>query len=109
MVRLVNNDHADRVERTNRIASHTQRLNHADDERVFQVALVTLDAPDRRAGTKLTDAFDPLVRQKLFVDDDECSCFHRARDCETGCRLAHARVERKDTVAFILVVIRETP
>ena len=106
MVRLVHDDHADRVKRTDRIASHAQRLNHADDEWMFQVALVTLDTPDRRTGTKLTDAFDPLVGQKLFVDDDQRSGFHSARDCEAGCRLAHARVERKDAVAFVLVVGR---
>jgi hypothetical protein len=85
------------------MTTHTQCLNHSDDERVVEIAHVTLYPTDGRTRAKLTDTFDPLIGQKLFVDDDERPGFHVTRDRKAGCRFAHPGIERQNTLTPVLV------
>jgi hypothetical protein len=102
-MRLVDDDHPDRIKCTERVTAHTKGLNHPDDKRVFEVTDVTLYPTDRRTWAKLSDTLDPLIGQKFFVDDDERPGFHMTRDRKSGCRFAHPGIERQNTLTGIPV------
>jgi hypothetical protein len=73
MVRLVNDDHTDALERIAGPRPHAQGLDHGDYKIIFNFKLILLDAPDGGARAKLLNAFDPLICKESLVDYDERS------------------------------------
>ena len=70
MVRLVDDDKPERIERLGIILTGTHGLDHGNDEIAFDVERVLLDPTYGCTRTKLSDTFLPLIRQEFFVNYD---------------------------------------
>ena len=93
MVRLVDYDHSYALERPGWPRTHTQGLNHGDDEIFFNVERVLLDPTYGCTWTKLADALDPLVREETLVDDDHSPSLESRRERQGTDSLAHPHIE----------------
>ena len=100
MVSLVNDQKADRVKGPLVKLSHAHGLDHGDDEILFHIKNVTLDAADGGPWTKLLDLLDPLVREEFLVDDDHGPDLQVCRKSQGDCSFPVAAREGQDTASF---------
>ena len=83
MVTLVDDEHTHRFKIREYVLLHGERLEHGDDVITpLDLFFVLLDDADFHTGTKLFDAFAPLLREKLLVNYDHGSELEMRRDGE---------------------------